>query len=372
MAGSLKILLVSNGFFPEISPRSYRATELAKEFLRKGHQVTMISKFRDYNYSDFLKKYSITIRMWNKQIFRQIPEFKRFPFSILSRGISRIFSLLFEYPDIEEMFKVKRELKNECGYDLLISFAVPYPVHWGVAWARTKNHEIANVWVADCGDPYMGDILDTFKHPYYFRYLEKWFCRKADFISIPIESARPGYYPEFHKKIRVIPQGFDFDKKVKEEVRHKNDVPEFAYAGRFLKGIRDPGLLLKFLSKIDLPFKFYVFTNQADQLSDYIEALDKKLVISGFIERTELIRKLSKMDFLINFDNNTNLNVPSKLIDYAITKRPVFNIGKVFQEDSFLAFMNGDYTNRMILPDIEKYHIEDVAHQFVGLLANKQ
>ena len=49
-----KILLVSNGFYPEISPRSYRATELAKEFYRQGHEVTVITKYRDYNYIDFL------------------------------------------------------------------------------------------------------------------------------------------------------------------------------------------------------------------------------------------------------------------------------------------------------------------------------
>ncbi|MCK5338692.1 MAG: hypothetical protein KAJ50_07770, partial [Bacteroidales bacterium] len=93
--------------------------------------------------------------------------------------------MFFEYPAIEEMFKVKKILKNENGYDLLISFAVPFPVHWGTAWARTKNHEIAKVWVADCGDPYMGNTNDSFRKLFYFKYPEKWFCKKTDFITIP-------------------------------------------------------------------------------------------------------------------------------------------------------------------------------------------
>ena len=144
-------------------------------------------------------------------------------------------------------------------YDLMISFAVPYPIHWGVAWSVTKKHRISEVWVADCGDPYMGDVLDSFRHPFYFKYLEKWFCRKADFIAIPVKSAITGYYPEFHHKIRIIPQGFDFDLKPVKSEEVQNDIPTFAYAGGFLKGIRDPEPLMKYLSGLDFPFRFLRF-----------------------------------------------------------------------------------------------------------------
>ena len=69
-----KILLVTNGFFPEISPRSYRATELAKEFCRQGHEVTVISKLREYNYSEFLSEWPINLKMWEKSRFPRIPD----------------------------------------------------------------------------------------------------------------------------------------------------------------------------------------------------------------------------------------------------------------------------------------------------------
>ena len=36
-----KILIVSKSFYPEISPRSFRTTELVKEFCRLGHDVTL-------------------------------------------------------------------------------------------------------------------------------------------------------------------------------------------------------------------------------------------------------------------------------------------------------------------------------------------
>ncbi len=362
-----KILLVSSAFYPEISPRSYRATELAVEFSKQGHHVKVISKYRDYHYTEFLKETNIIFKMWGKSKFPKVPDLKKKPWSILSRMISRILLTLLEYPAIEEMFHVKKLLKHEYGYDLMISIAVPFPIHWGVAWARSKTHRIADTWVADCGDPYMGNTLDSFKKPFYFAYLEKWFCKNADYISIPVKSAITAYYPEFHHKIRIIPQGFNFDLKSINESHPPNDIPEFAYAGGFLKGIRDPGLLMKFLIKTDLPFRFYVFTNQPDILEGYTKDLEGKLFISIYIKRQELLKRLSKMDFLINFDNHTTINVPSKLIDYAIINRPVLNIDRSFNYEDLLAFLKGDYRKRMILPDPEQYHIKNVSQKFIDL-----
>jgi hypothetical protein len=373
MTGKRKILLVSNGFYPEISPRSYRATELAKEFCRQGHEVTVFSKFREHDYSDFVNKFGIILKMWGKSRFPLVHVFKHKPFSLISRILTRGLLTLFEYPAIEELFSVRTILKHETGYDIMISFAVPYPVHWGVAWSRSQKHRIADIWVADCGDPYMGDVLDSFRKPFYFGYLEKWFCRKTDFITIPIESAKPGYYFEFYPKIKVIPQGFDFNldgDKDKQPVKSGNDVPTFAYAGGFLPGARDPRPLMIYLAKLDLPFRFVVFTNKPDLLNEFKDKLKGKLLVSDYIPREELMVVLQKMDFLVNFDNNTTRNSPSKLIDYAITGRPVLNIKQDFSAEDILSFLRGDYSNQMILPDIAEYHIRNVAKLFLDLPVN--
>jgi hypothetical protein len=363
-----KILLVSSAFYPEISPRSFRATELAKEFYRQGHQVVVITQPRDHDYTLFLQDFPIVLKMWSRPRFPRIPKFKRKPFSILTRVVSRILQVLFEYPFIEEMYKVSRMLRKEAGYDLMISFAVPYPVHWGVAKARSPKRPVSKTWVADCGDPYMGDVLDSFRKPFYFGILEKRFSRKADYISIPVESARPAYYPEFHHKIRVIPQGFEFELHRGPEREVSNPVKEFAYAGGFLHGIRDPGALMRALVNCKVPFKFHVFTNQPEVIREYQEALDGKLNISGYIERDKLMEILSGMDFLINFDNNTTLNVPSKLIDYALTGRPVLNIARDFSEADLMAFLDGNYTGRLPLPDPEHYHIKNITLRFLDLI----
>ncbi|NLA50415.1 MAG: glycosyltransferase family 4 protein [Bacteroidales bacterium] len=370
MNRKFRILLVSNGFYPEISARSFRATELAVEFARQGHEVKVISKYRDYDYSGFLNENPIDLVMWDRSRCPEIPDFRGRLGKLISRTITRLLGLLFEYPSIENMFKVRKILKDENGFDLMISFAVPHPVHWGVAWAKSIKHQISDKWIADCGDPYMGDILDTFRHPFYFKYFEKWFCRKADYITVPIEGALKGYYPEFHHKIRVIPQGFNFSLDNYDQSEPVNDVPSFAYAGELMPGVRDPEPLMRFLTTVDFPFRFYIFTNRTEIAEKYKVQLKDKLVICGYIPRNELMNIFSGMDFLINFDNNSDRNSPSKLIDYAIAGRPVLNIKKEFAAEKVFAFIKGDYSGRMTLPDVSNYHIGKISRIFLEFAGN--
>ncbi len=70
---------------------------------------------------------------------------------------------------------------------------------------------------------------------------------------------------------------------------------------------------------------------------------------------------------MLNFDNNTHTALPSKLIDYAICGRPVLNITKDLDIENINRFLKADYSNKMILPDIENYRIENVSQAFIDL-----
>src|SRR5690625_2018978 len=255
-----KILILSRSFYPINSPRSFRTTELVKEFVRQGHEVTLLTVKNDEFHIPFEREYGVIIKDIGPL---RLPNIKIDVTSGIGREFKRIlrrgFLQLLEYPDIELMYRIQNKLKTESGYDLMISIAVPHPVHWGVAVARTDNHRISNVWIADCGDPYMGSTLDTFNKMFYFKYIEKYFCRKADYITIPLEEAKGGYYAEFHDKIRVIPQGFRFE-DIDLPPNTKHTVPTFAYAGGLIPGGRDPRAFLEYLTRVNQKFKFIIYT----------------------------------------------------------------------------------------------------------------
>jgi hypothetical protein len=367
------ILLVSSAFYPELSPRSFRATELAKEFYRQGHEVTVISKYRNHDYRDFLASFPIKLKMWGRNSFPAMPQYSRKPFSTLGRALSRFLMLLFEYPGIEEMIKVNKMLKSESEFDLMISFAVPYPVHWGVAWASSGKQRIAKTWIADCGDPYMFARLDSFKKPFYFKFLEVNFCRKCDCISIPFKEMQNQFYPQFVSKIKVIPQGFNLKEIVLCEEKPDNNRSVFIFAGSIIPGKRDLALFLDFLSSVSIDFLFIVYTNQKDWYRKYKEALGEKLLLNGYIDRLALLFEMSKADFLVNvdtvLDNQANIEaVPSKLIDYALSNRPILNISSSnLDKEMVLEFLNKNYSRQRVI-DKSAYDITKVALKFLELI----
>ncbi|NLD64908.1 MAG: glycosyltransferase family 4 protein [Bacteroidales bacterium] len=363
-----RILIVCRSFFPEISPRSFRATELAKEFARQGHDVTILFPTNGGDYTEFEKIHNVKIKDLGTLRFKPIQLNGGGPVLLLRRALRRTLQVLFEYPDIQLMFMVAKALKNERGHDLLISIAVPHPIHWGVAKAWKKGNSIAKKWIADCGDPFMLARLDTFHKPFYFKYFEKSFCRKCDYITIPVETAKTPYYPEFHDKIRVIPQGFRLDEidDMPAFVK-KHEYPRFAYAGNFIPGRRDPKALLDHLSKMKDYFKFFIFSSHLSMINGYKTQLNDKLELREPLPRVELLKVLTTMDFLVNIDNNTNEQIPSKLIDYAIAGRPVMNIRKDTDLTVVDEFLSGDYAKRMMLEDLKKYDIRNVAAQFMEL-----
>lgn len=358
----MRILLVSRGFYPQNSPRSFRTTELVKEFSRLGHEVTVYVPPIDFDYSVFYKKYkNVRVKFTNDS-----PENKILKANSLMNNISRVLNVLLEYPSIHYYWDLKESLKKETDYDLLISLAAPHTIHWGIGRIY-KKRRIAKTWVADCGDPFM--LCGTGrKHLFYFKWFEKMWCRLCDFISVPTDYSYLGYYPEFRNKIRIIPQAFNFEDTPLDKYI-QNEVPTFCFAGGFIKGVRDPQKLMEFLINYKKPFKFYVFGYETTKtLAPYKELLGDRLEVHEKISREEIIRILSKMDFLINIGNGTKIQTPSKLIDYTLAKRPILTIEtNNIKQDILNEFLDGNYEHRDPEIDISRYDIHFVAQQFLDL-----
>lgn len=367
MNKKFKILIVSRFFYPENTPRAFRTTELAKYLHHLGHEVVLYIPNVATRGESLKNQFQFEIRDLGTLNWKE-PKLSP-PFLSLKRIGKRILNLFFQYPDIELMRKIPKALKGVDGFDLLISVAMPHSVHWGVARAWSQKHPLAKVWVADCGDPFMGQENDTFKAPFYFSRLEKSWCRKVNFISVPVEGAIQAYYPEFHDKITVIPQGFDFNALKMGDQFVKNAIPVFGYAGVFIPGIRDPKEFVQYIQTLDQPFEFHVYTKTPGAIIKYIRPDEHRIFIHQVAPRETVLRHLATMDFVVNFDNIGSRQLPSKLIDYGIVKRPVLSV-KTGELDIPVvqSFLSGDYSKQLDLGNLDKYRIENVANQFLQLI----
>ena len=366
----MKILVITQHIFPMQSPRAIRSTELIKELARRGHSVTVYAVLGNYDYSDFQLKTGIVIK--------PIPiQWELFPNNsdggshrtLIDKVLGRLFRKL-EFPLLEFYFRIAEIIKKEDLNDVLISIADPHHIHWGCARAKLKYPDrFPQKWIADCGDPFMKNG-NTKEHLQFFARYEKMFCNECDYITVPIENAKYAYYPEFRKKIRVIPQGFNFDLNAVGTKSVNNTVPTFAFAGMFYADIRNPRKLLDYLSTVKQDFRFYVYTRFDALLSDYVEKMQGKLIVKSLIPRSELIEILRSMNFLVNIKNANSPNqLPSKLIDYGIAGRPILDVDPQFpniqQIDSFL---QGDYSNTIKIENLQDYHISNVVDKFEELM----
>lgn len=352
------------------SPRSFRTTELAREFSRQGHSVTLLLPYNLKSEESLMFANSNNIKL---EFFGPL-NWKRFGKSKFigdwSRKFGRLLFLLFEYPNIEIYFKLSRYLKTITkSYDLLLSIAVPHENHWAVAKIQSKR-TIAKTWIADCGDPFVGNKLETIKPPFYFNILENKFLKHADYVSVPTKGAIEAYNKTYQYKFNVIPQGFNFKGiELGNYKRHPNKI-RFAYAGSVSpKGIRSPRKFIEHLLKLNLDFEFHAFSNQINNLKDLADSSDDRLVLNKGIPRNELLKKLSTMDFLVNLDNGATTASPSKLIDYSLAKRPILNINPFNPQTELIdEFLVGNYKNQFVLKEVEQYDIKKVAQKFLDLI----
>ena len=365
----MKILVITQHIFPIQTPRSIRSTELVKELAKRGHDVTVYAVLGKYDYSGFEKEYGLRVKnipiKWEISPNNSDGRAKR---NFIDRVCGKLFRR-YEFPLFEFYYRIPEVIAQESQYDVLISISDPHHIHWGCARAKIKYPErFPKRWIADCGDPFMMNGK-TWEHlPRYERY-ERFFCGGCDYITVPIKDAIEAYYPEYRDKIRVIPQGFDFDLNAIGETAAHNDIPTFAFAGMFYPDIRNPKMFLDYLCSINRDFRFYVYTRFDNLLVDYKDRLNAKLIIKNPVPRKELIGILSGMDFLVNISNlNSPNQLPSKLIDYGIAGRPILDINPQHVDCKQINdFLNGDYSSALKVNNLEQYHISRVVEKFEEL-----
>ncbi|MEE1419917.1 MAG: hypothetical protein U0J91_09420, partial [Alistipes ihumii] len=150
--------------------------------------------------------------------------------------------------------------------------------------------------------------------------------------------------------------------------------PVFAYAGRFYERIRDPKFFFDFLATLDTDFRFDLYVNYLDpcfreMIREAQGRVTGEIALHDPLPREKLIERLSQADFVVNFDNATSNATPSKLIDYAMSGRPILSFNeRTFDPEGFRAALSGDYSAQVKGIDLSQYDIRRIADRFEGLI----
>jgi hypothetical protein len=364
--GMSNILIVTHWFYPRQNPRAFRGFELYRE-LSKEHKVDVLIgdwKFllksgEDYHVLDCYSAQEIANRnakLSNKKLIQT--GIKVVQFFIGDRYLLSGGKFLYQSINLE-------------NYDAVISIGLPFYVHW-ITSKKIRNYKGNIISISDWGDPFDKDQGKKIAN--YFTKIQKRICNTFDYVVTPTKNALSYYekYKDNKKNIRVIPQGFDFSEVEIADYR-PNRIPHFAYAGIFYHDKRNPEKFLDFLSEVEDDFVFTIYTIKhgpmyQNILLKYKKLLKEKLVIKDMVPRLECIRLLSENDFLINIDNVVNVQVPSKLIDYTLSGRPILSFKQdEIPNDKFYEFISSNYSQKYLI-NVDDYNITSVASKFNSLI----
>lgn len=368
MSESKNVLLVSYYFPPNNSPRSFRTFELYKELQKRMYSVDLFIQDNglstDLNFANS-KVFKIRNIYLKKINFGQnVVNNKNVYIKVLNKIVK--YFLNTDINSFVFYLNLRKKLLtlNDKKYDLIISIGLPFYTHLAVAeFIKSTNQSCISI--CDYGDPFY--LNPMHKKHFYLKYLEMWVVNYFDYISIPTKKSI--IYYEFLKsnnKIVIIPQGVNFESIIKDKYL-VNNVPTFCYAGIFYSDIRNPEYILSFLSEIEFDFKFIIYTDKNDQffknvLEKYINKLGNRVEIYNLIDRFELIKVLSRMDFLLNIENEKSSQSPSKLIDYSLSERPILSVrNDINFKNQFLDFLKGNYETQTKI-DLDEYDIKNIVN----------
>lgn len=387
------ILIISSFFYPEISPRAFRTTELVREFAKRGKNVTLIIPNREIYHRNPLDIKGVTIIYASGEMQPMLSE-RSTSEPIAGNGQTKppkktLGSRLPKWLQSAILYFYSHELfaKYDTGLltaamqitqqqDMVISISYPCAVHLVTSRAVAANPALCGaIKIAEFSDPPMRDSKGRFIFGAYKSYLRHW-GRTFDYFVTPVEKAVECYSEYIdNDRIKVIPQGFDFSSQpLKTYV--PNPTPTFVYAGRFYENIRDPKYFFDYLKTLDCNFRFDLFLIHLDPCFEQMinaaqQQVKGEIVVHKGMPREQLIEQLSGYDFLVNFDNSTSNASPSKLIDYAIAKRPILSFNeKTFKREVFEQFMLGDYSEKVDI-DVSPYDIRVVVDNFLKLTEPK-
>ena len=369
-----KIMILSRSYSPHLSPRAFRTKELVNELLRRGYYIAAIlPSYADIDVKKgdirFIKSRTISLQKGDNKtasikqyLLDSIRTISKFFFGDTPGDIIYSFSMIFEVIS----------LLKKSDYNVILSIGCPFYIHVAAVLGRFISGKRVKI-VAECSDPFYED--KCFSKAFYLKYLEGSILRACKYITIPMEEARESYaYYGIDDRIRIIPQGFDIT-QIADDAYRKNPVPMFCFAGVLYEKIRNPRYFLDYLLQVKQDFIFVVYALPdaftMSLLKEYKAKLGDRLEIREPLPREELIHVMATMEFVVNFDNENANQKPSKLIDYAMSKRPILSFNsRTFKPEVFEEFLRGDYTQREQI-DLSQYDIRTVVDKFEELLVER-
>jgi glycosyltransferase involved in cell wall biosynthesis len=217
--------------------------------------------------------------------------------------------------------------------------------------------------VLDLGDPFSPEADIAPNNLAFYEGLnlrtERDCFRRASAVSVTTPQTAARYasaFPESASKIRVIPPLFSFpEARAGGRLFPQDGKARLVYVGTLYPRLREPRFLLQLFEALrarrpscELHFFGDVHAFAA-LLEDTSRKLDGAVRVHGVVPRETVARAVDDADILVNIGNTTRDQLPSKVVEYAASGKPILNIAR-HAEDSSVSFL-ASYPDKLSLHD---------------------
>jgi glycosyltransferase involved in cell wall biosynthesis len=360
----MKFLIICYCYPPDEGPRAYRWSAITRDWARLGHEVHVVSvrkgdwpaeEIRDGVHVHRVAEGGLgTLRV------RAAPTAGAQPgvqtgsrgFRLLKRLYDATWKKVY-WPDSNGFWRrpaARRAiaLADEIPFDALVSVSTPYTGHMA---ARAVVRRFPGLtWLVDVGDPFGFSETPWNNQRLYGRLnlaSERKLFAEADAVSVTVQSCKDIYaelFPGEAEKITVIPPLYSGEAAPANTPAASGAALRLAFTGSLYSEIRHPGYLMALFARArrqrpGLEIHFYGRINDcAPVFEPYREMIGGAVHLHGFVSRDQAAAALDGADILINIGNDTTYQLPSKLVDYAATGKPIVNIIRS-ESDSSVAFL---------------------------------
>jgi glycosyltransferase involved in cell wall biosynthesis len=272
--------------------------------------------------------------------------------------------------------RAARALASKTRFDALVTFAQPWTDH--VIGRRLRRH-LGLPWVAHFSDPWVDS-------PYHFprwqrrvwRPMERAVVRDADALvfvtSQTADRTMAKYPPEWKRKARVVPHGFDACMLPPRRESGSSSGPlRLVYTGRFYRRWRTPEHLFRAAATLvsaDPSSLEIVVAGTIDPEWIRLAAqlgLSRAVTFRGRLSWAESMSTAMSADALLVIDapSDVNLFLPSKLIEYLPLDKPILGLTPDVGASA-------DLLRRLGYPIAPPDDVEEIEQALRSLVASKR
>lgn len=373
----MRILIITFSYLPAITPRAIRWSAIARYWAKQGVDVDVVCSWapglqridnlydvkvyrvggsaienirgRLTNSNNYLDSGSeLKTRGRSGFVKRAVVSTARF---IHDRTWKKVYwpdyACLWYFP----AFRKAKQLYEAKGYDCIISVSPPFTGHLvGLSIKKTfKNVK----WLVDSGDPFCFMDLTPVNNQKIYNSLnhsiEKSVFQLSDSISVTTDKTAMRYctlFPDIDGKIKVIPPVIDGN------FRYGSFKPDsnllqiktiLSFYGNLYPTIRKPDTILEVLVKLVSRYPKYKdkikfnFFGEPGFFKEQLNRFQKEygiVCVQGKVSRDLVAKTMAESHFLINIGNATDYQLPSKVIEYMGTGKPIINISTIKNDSS--------------------------------------